>query len=265
MLKFIALGATSLLGVGLGALLSAAPPPPTDGPPPPPHEKKKGGPGPRGPEGELRKAYDLLRRLRAADGPAGKPQERLKDWTERASRLYRKAVEAKAAGGPPHKAHEYASAAHALARAIGHARDASRVDRPDPELPPPPPGRGPDDDAERTTRELRHAYDRIREGRDRESGPEARFYFDAARDLYNAARKDAEGDRPERAGELARAAEAMTHVPEHLARAIEDHPEPKQKHEPKAKPKDRPEPKDKDDRPEGERPRAGRDLPPPLD
>jgi len=260
--KIITMGATSLLGVGLGALLSAAPPPPTDGPPPPPHKEKKGGPGPHGPEGELRKAYDRLRRLRADDGPAGKPEARLKDWTERASRLYRKAVVAEEAGGPPHKAHEYASAAHALARAVGHARDAARVDRPDPELPPPPPGRGPEDDAERTIRDLHHAYDRIREGRDREAGPEARFYFDAARDLYNAARKDVEGDRPERAGELVRAAEAMTHVPGHLARATEDHPEPKHKT------KDRPMPKHKDGRhepPKGERPRPGRDLPPPLD
>ena len=38
----------------------------------------------------------------------------------------------------------------------------------------------------------------------------------AARDLYSAARRDMEAGRVERAGEMARAAEAMTHVPEHL-------------------------------------------------
>ncbi len=43
------------------------------------------------------------------------------------------------------------------------------------------------------------------------------FYVKAARDLYSAARRDLEAGRDERAGELARAAEAMTHVPEHLA------------------------------------------------
>ena len=42
-------------------------------------------------------------------------------------------------------------------------------------------------------------------------------YVKAARDLYTAARRDLEAGRDERAGELARAAEAMTHVPEHLA------------------------------------------------
>ena len=49
----------------------------------------------------------------------------------------------------------------------------------------------------------------------------SKFYVKAARDLYNAARRDLEAGRDERGGELARAAEAMTHVPEHLARVGE--------------------------------------------
>lgn len=62
--------------------------------------------------------------------------------------------------------------------------------------------------------ELRKAYDRIRKAReDFKDKPEARLYLDSARDLYNSARRDAEAGRPERAIELARAAEALTHVP----------------------------------------------------
>lgn len=67
---------------------------------------------------------------------------------------------------------------------------------------------------------LTRAYERITEARaslegveDEEAIKEAKFYLDAARDLYNAARRDAEAGRNERAAELARAAEALTHVP----------------------------------------------------
>jgi hypothetical protein len=75
----------------------------------------------------------------------------------------------------------------------------------------------------------------------------------------------------ERAGELARAAEALTHVPEHLERATGEKPEPKEKKEKKEK-KDRPEPKEKKekkDRPEPkekkDRPEPGDKIPPPID
>lgn len=70
---------------------------------------------------------------------------------------------------------------------------------------------------------LRQAYDRITAAReslenagDQKAAEEAKFYLDAARDLYNAARRDAEAGRNERAAQLARAAEALTHVPRHL-------------------------------------------------
>src|SRR4051812_38095528 len=99
------------------------------------------------------------------------------------------------------------------------------------------------------------------------------FYRDASKDLYNAARRDAEAGRILRAGELARAAEALTHVPEHLARAAEDRPEPKEKRgkaEAKEKEKrDRPEPKEKPEPPkkkeDRDRPRPDQELPPPID
>lgn len=64
--------------------------------------------------------------------------------------------------------------------------------------------------------ELQRAYDRIRKAREESKGDDAKFYLDAARDLYNAARRDAEAGRFDRAAELARAAEALTHVPAHL-------------------------------------------------
>jgi hypothetical protein len=271
MQKLFMLAASGLLSLGLAGFMPAPSPGALDDPPPP--HKKKDGPAKKdepGPAGDLRRAYDLLRRIKSDDGPSGRSDERLRDWTERAAKFYRKAVQAHATGDP-RLAHEFGTAAHDLARAVDHARNASRFDRPDPDLPPPPEGPGPEGDGERARRDLRHAYDRIQE-MDGEDGPGAKFYLDAARDLYNAARRDAQADRTERSGELARAAEALTHVPEHLAHAEDrvaksERPEP-----PKAKKKkgEGPEPKSKKgERPEtkvkkGERPDAEDDLPPPL-
>jgi len=267
MRKILWLATSGLLSLGLATLAAQERP---DDPPPPP--KKKGDPaakGERGPAGDIRKAYDLLRRIKADDSPEGRREERLKDWTDRAVALYRQGVRAIEADDP-RAAHEYGAAAHDLARAIDHARNASRFERPDPELPPPPAGDGPEGDGAQARRELRRAYDRIR-GADESPRGEVKFYLDAARDLYNAGRRDAQGDRAERAAELARAAEAMTHVPEHLLHATGDGPEP-----PKAK-RDRPEPpkakaKAKRDRPEPpkakgkrDRPEPDDDLPPPID
>lgn len=62
--------------------------------------------------------------------------------------------------------------------------------------------------------ELQRARDHIVKAReDFKDNPDAKLYLDAARDLYNSARRDAEVGRMERALELARAAEALTHVP----------------------------------------------------
>ena len=211
MLKLIAISLSSMLGIGLAAFIQE-PPPPGAGPPPPKAKGKKGAPG-----DELRKTYDLLRRIRSDTGSV-RTEERIKDWTDRATDLYRRAIRTNEQGDL-RRAREIGTAAHDLARAIDHARNASRLDRQDPDLPPPPDRSGPEDVDQRTRRDLDRAYERIRSADDVRAAADARFYFDAARDLYNAARRDVVAGRDERAGELARAAEAMTHVPEHLANA----------------------------------------------
>jgi hypothetical protein len=256
--KFLTLGASSLLSI----VFAGAMPPPDDEPPPPHSKKKEAG----GPAGELTKTYTLLRRLQADSRTTGRPEERLSDWMNRAAKLYRKAVEA-AGDGEDRKAREYSIAAHDIARAIDHARNASTT-APDDELPPPPGAR---DDDDRARDDLKHAHDRIMDLRDDDDAPDSAFYFKAAKDLYNAARRDAEAGRIERAGELARAAEALTHVPEHLERATTDRPEPKEKKEKKDRPgpKEKKERKEKKDRPDFKekrgRPEPGDRIPPPID
>ena len=112
--------------------------PPAGGPPVPKAKGKGAGKkkGEREPGGELRKAYDLLRRLRADDGVAGRPEEPLREWTNQAAKLYRDGLKVQRAGDML-RAREYGAAAHDLARAVDHARNASRFDRPDPDLPKP--------------------------------------------------------------------------------------------------------------------------------
>ena len=95
MFKIAAAASSVLVSLGLAAFLPGQPPP--SGGPPPPKAKGKGEAkkkGERGPGGDLRKAYDLLRRLRADDSVAGRPEERLRDWTERAAELYRDGLKA---------------------------------------------------------------------------------------------------------------------------------------------------------------------------
>ena len=114
-------------------------------------------------------------------------------------------------------AREYGTAAHDLARAVDHTRNATRFDRPDPDLPPPSDNFGLEDTRERARRDLYRAYERLTWLGTWQAAPGSEVYIKAARDLYGAARRDLEAGRDERAGELARAAEAMTHVPDHLA------------------------------------------------
>lgn len=256
MIKLAAAAASVLVSLGLTSFLPP-PEPPDDGPPPPRAKRKEDAKAKRkgeakkkedrGPESDLRRAYDLLRRLRADSGSAGRPEERLRDWSDRATKLYRDGLKA-LKEGDERLAHEYGIAAHDLARAVDHARNAARFDKTDSELPPPPDGDGPEDSGERVRRDLRRAYDRIREAGDDDQGPEAEFYLKAAKDLYKAARRDVEDGRADRAGELARASEAMTHVPDHLTHAGD-------RRGPRG---ERPEPRKP--RPE----RRGDDLPPPL-
>jgi hypothetical protein len=217
--KILTVGASSLVGLVLTGLFPP-PPPDRDGPPPPKEKGKAKAKREPGPAGDLQRAYELLRRLRADGRNGGRPEERLRDWTERATQLYRQGIRADEAGDP-RLAHEYGAAAHDLARAVDHAKRAALYDTSDPELPAPPPGPGPDSNDERVHRDLRRAYERIQDWGGDDSSPDARSYLEAARDLYSAARRDAEDGRLERAGELSRAAEAMTHVPEHLTHATD--------------------------------------------
>jgi hypothetical protein len=144
--------------------------------------------------------------------------------------LYRTAIRLNTQGEAG-RARELGTAAHDVARAVDHARNATLLDRPDPELPPPPDGIGPEDVGERTRRDLFRAHERIESTSAESTDAESKFYLAAARDLYNAARRDAEANREERAGELARAAEAMTHVPEHLRNAAVDKEDPRDRAE----------------------------------
>jgi len=235
MRKLVATAASVLVSFGLAAFFQ---PPPAAGQPLP-KAKGKGDPKKKGgPTDELRKAYDLLRRLRA-DNTAGRSEERIRDWTDRAAGLYRDGLRALNASDV-YVAREYGAASHHLARAADHANNAARFDRPDPDLPVPSDDFGLEDTRERAVRDLNRAYERLQWLGTSQGAAGADFYIKAARDLYSAGRRDLEAGRDERGGELARAAEAMTHVPEHLAQVGERGFRPAA-----APPPDRPEPKGK--------------------
>ena len=59
------------------------------------------------------------------------------------------------------RAREYGAAAHDLARAVDHSRNAVRYDRPDPDLPPPSDDFGLRDTEDRARTDLYRAYDRL--------------------------------------------------------------------------------------------------------
>jgi hypothetical protein len=265
MIKLVATVSSVLVSLWLAAWMPAQPPPP-DGPPPPKAKikaKGKGEPkkkGEREPGGELSKAYDLLRRLRADDNSGARPEERLRDWTDRAAGFYRNGLKALNVANA-RIAREYGAAAHDLARAVDHARNAVRYDRPDPDLPPPSDDFGPEDTRERARRDLYHAYERLGWLGDGQTAGASAYYIKAARDLYNAARRDLEAGRDERGGELARAAEAMTHVPEHLAQ-VGDEPGRFSSRPAPPPPPELPEPKK--EREPFPRDRRGGELPPAL-
>lgn len=148
--------------------------------------------------------------------------DRLRDLAQQARRFYRQAHEAYQ-DGEYHRAAEMALAANDAGRGLMHL---SRADADTPDLsglPAPP-----DADDPRAADELRRAADRLAEWSDtdvRDSRGGA-FLAQARRVLREARREADEGDTQE-AAELARAAEAWTHVPEHLMRADEDGPEPR--------------------------------------
>lgn len=271
MVKLLVLLMSGLLSLGLAGFLQGPSPP--GGPSPPPKEKAKGkdpaGKKAPDPAGDLRRAYVLLRKLRDDNESAGRSDERPRDWTERAAQFYRDGVKAFDAGDR-RLAHEYGAVAHDLARATDHARNAERLDRPAPESDLPPPPKGPDSDGlTRLIRdELHRVHDRMVDLREGRPEPSATFYMDAVKDLYNAALRDAEAGRNERAAELSHAAEAMTHVPEHLDHIMNgpDEPKPDRPHPPGPRAKGvRPAPPQGEhpSPPKGEHP-GGDALPPPL-
>ena len=265
MTKIIATVASVAVSLGLAAFIPAQPPPPEGGPPPKAKVKAKGKgeakkKGEREPGGALGKAYDLLRRLRADDSAGNRPEERLRDWTNRAAGMYRAGLKA-LNSADMRLAREYGAAAHDLARAADHARNAVRFDRPDPDLPPPSDDFGMEDTRERASRDLYRAYERLGWLTDRPRAAGSEFYVKAARDLYNAARRDLEAGRDERGGELARAAEAMTHVPEHLD-LVDEEPGRFSYRPAPPLPPERPEPKK--EREPVPRDRRGSGLPPAL-
>jgi hypothetical protein len=223
--RILGLGLSALVGLSLlGALPTSAQEPES------PPLKKKGLPVPRtkketvGREGDteadLQRAYGLLRRLRADASTRSQTDGRIRDWIERATRYYGEGVRAYREQNPQ-LAQQDAAIAHDLARAIDHTCNAALFDRPDESLPPPPARAGSGREAY-ARRSLEDAYERLREGDDgSDAGLEAKYYREAATTLYRDARRDFEAGRLERAGELARAAQAMRSVCEHLGLAAD--------------------------------------------
>jgi hypothetical protein len=237
--KFLTLGVSGLLSLTLLGVVPAASQQPEESSP-----RKKGGAGfiPRGadepkkaeagPEADLQRAYSLLRRLRADGQTTRSADPRIGEWTERATQYYRNGIRA-LQDENPQLAHEAAVIAHELARAIEHTRNAELFDRPDEALPPPPAKAGTGRD-EAARRHLVRAYEQLREEDDgSDAGPEAKYYRDAASELYRTALRDFDVGRRERAGELGRAAEALSHVAEHLGHAADVRRAPAPKAEPK--------------------------------
>ncbi len=138
MTKLIATVASVVMSLGLAAFVAGQVPPP-GGPPIPKAKGKAAGKkkAEREPGGELRKAYDLLRRLRADDGVAGRTEERLREWSNQAAKLYRDGLKAQSARDL-FLAREYGAAAHDLARAVEHAAMLRDSTGPIPTFPRPP-------------------------------------------------------------------------------------------------------------------------------
>ena len=184
--------------------------------------KGKEGPGPKGKEGpkhiaDLRRTYDILTETAAQTRPAGRkkdgPDGDGRRFYDAAKKLYRDAVKAADAGEPT--ARELAVAAHDAARGLKHFISATTPVEPD--LPRPPMGRGPEEPWTIALNELQRAKDRLEETGDGQAGREFR---DAARKLYADGRAAYEAKDFSKAAELARGAEAWSHVGEHLERAI---------------------------------------------
>lgn len=176
--------------------------------------KKKGEKGPGKGKNDLQKAYDALTDVSAwTDAGRSRPPRDLARLVDQAKDIYRDAVRA-AREDEPRRADELATAAHDAARGLVHAL---RADAPAVRGLPVPPLR----DSDELDGLLRRTRDRLEDADAPESRGPGRAFLDAARRLYDQARQDDRDDLI-RALQLARAAEAWTHVGEHLQRAGSD-------------------------------------------
>lgn len=178
---------------------------------------------------DLRKAFDGITDF--AQAPVGgKEAARAFDH---ASRFYREAV--KAYPDDPRRAAELAVAAKDAVRGLEHlrrgsARPVAGLPEPPAEFGPPPKGKGPpppDAGVGADRGPWSDALDALTVARERLTEVDAGFpvtgaardFLDAARTLYAQARTAYEAGEYRKAAELGRAAEAWSHVPEHLMRA----------------------------------------------
>lgn len=185
--------------------------------------------GPEKAAKNLRKAFDGITDLHQSP-VTGKEAARALDH---AKRFYREAV--KAYPDDPRRAAELAVAANDAVRGVEHIRRATAkpvpgLPEPPAEFGPPPKGKGlpPPDAGPTADRGLwSDALDALTVARGRltwvdggvsATGP-SRDFLDAAKAVYAQARTAYEGGEYRKATELARAAEAWSHVPEHLTRA----------------------------------------------
>ncbi|MHB1423524.1 MAG: hypothetical protein ACYC3I_10090 [Gemmataceae bacterium] len=176
-----------------------------------PKGPKGGEKGPKKGKDDVRKTYDALTDVSAwtGEGRARTPRD-LAPLIDRAKDLYRDAVRA-AREDDLRRADELAAAAHDAARGLVHAL---RADAPAVRGIPLPPLR---DDYELDDL-LRRTRDRLEDFAEPAPRGVGREFFDAARRFYDQARRAGRDDSA-RALQLARAAEAWTHVGEHLTRA----------------------------------------------
>jgi hypothetical protein len=173
---------------------------------------KPPGPKGKGPKGkdDLRKTYDALTEVSVwLKADRGRPPRDLTKLNEQARDLYRDALRAARDDDGP-RARELALASHDAARGLLHAL---RANAPAAGLPAPP--RRDDDELSDL---LRRTRDRLEDASNAPARGPGRAFLDAARRFYDQARK-ADRDDDARALGLARAAEAWTHVGEHLNRA----------------------------------------------
>src|SRR5579875_3659465 len=174
-------------------------------------KKEKGDKGPKRGKNDLQKAYDALTDVAVwTEAGRARPPRDLAPLIDQAKDLYRDAVRA-AREEELWRADELAKAAHDAARGLVHAL---RADAPSVRGMPTPPLRD-NYDLDDLLRRTRDRLEDIAALRPRGAG---RAFLDAARRLYDQARQ---ADREEafRALQLARAAEAWTHVGEHLMQA----------------------------------------------